>query len=58
MEKVTVNKLIEWCKSKGISLDTPLCIERGIDLIDYVEFMVADETAIVLYGDSYEDNIA
>lgn len=50
---MTLKDLNEWCIQNNIPDDTPLTLDRGIDLIDDVDYVIHNGMELVLIGKTY-----
>lgn len=54
---MTVGEFKQFCREHEVSDDTELCIERGIDIIDYVGEAVYNQLEVVLYPKTFMEEI-
>lgn len=54
---MTVGEFKQFCKEHEVSDDTELCIERGIDIIDYVGEAVYNQLEVVLYPKTFMEEL-
>ena len=54
---MTVGEFKQFCREHEVSDDAELCLERGIDIIDYVGEVVYNQLEVVLYPKSFTEEI-
>lgn len=53
---MTVGEFKQFCREHEVSDDTEMCIERGIDIIDYVGEAVFNQLEVVLYPKNFMED--
>lgn len=54
---MTVGEFKQFCRKHEVSDDAELCLERGIDIIDYVGEVVYNQLEVVLYPKTFMEEI-
>ena len=54
---MTVGEFKQFCREHEVSEDAELCLERGIDIIDYVGEVVYNQLEVVLYPKTFMEEI-
>lgn len=54
---MTVGEFKQFCRKHEVSDDAELCLERGIDIIDYVGEAVYNQLEVVLYPKTFMEEI-
>lgn len=54
---MTVGEFKQFCREHEVRDDAELCLERGIDIIDYVGEVVYNQLEVVLYPKTFMEEI-
>lgn len=54
---MTLGELQEFCEQNNIPPETPLTMDRGIDLIDDVESVIHNGLALVFLSSAYREDV-
>ena len=52
-----LDEIISWCQQNNIPMDTEVCIDRGIDIIENVDHIVHNGIELVLLPKGYDEEI-